>query len=93
MWECIGWIVRFKPEDVDVTRRLSWRPYIKPTANHVPLRASSNHSKGIHAAWPVTEVARMHRLSCTAQDFHVYRDIKLNSLAFLYAKFHQSILR
>jgi len=57
----------YKPAEFE--GRLQWKPYVKPTANHVPLHWSSSHPASTHCTWPKTEMARMHRLSLSRQDF------------------------
>ena len=48
---------------------LSWKPYCKPTARHVPLHESSAHPVSIHSAWPVNEIQRAYKNSCRWSDF------------------------
>jgi len=67
------WI--YRPETYDGS--LAWKPYIKPTARHVPLGSDSNHHMGIHRSWPITELQRMHKLSCDPRTSRGYRQEKL----------------
>ena len=48
--------------------RLDWKPFIKPTARHVPLSQSSCHASCIHRSRPVAEMSKMHALSLHADD-------------------------
>ncbi len=50
---------------------LAWKPFVKPTAVHVPLHSSSIHPRSTHTSWPVAEIARMYRRSLFVKDFTV----------------------
>ena len=39
--------------------RLRFRPYVKPTARHLPLSPFSVHPRSVHGSWPVAEAARL----------------------------------
>ena len=56
--------------------RLQYMPYVKPTANHIPLGQSSEHSVAIHRSWPPAEIQRMHGLSFHRYHFEEFRDLK-----------------
>jgi len=58
--------------------RLDYKPFVKPTARHIPLSSSSKHAPRVHKSWPVAEVARMHRLAMHKHDFI---DFKLAKIA------------
>ena len=62
----------------DASGALDFRPYIKPTARHIPLINSSRHLPSIHTGWPKAEIMRMHRLSLHAEDFEWFKRIKLD---------------
>jgi hypothetical protein len=71
----------YKTAGSDGITRLRWKPYIKPTARHVPLTSDSCHPRSCHRAWPVAEIGRMHVRSCRATDFGVFRDLKIGRFA------------
>lgn len=68
-------IMIYKPTNVNVMRKLEWRPFIKPSAKHVPLSNSSMHPEFVHRTWPVTEVIRMFHLSIHRYDFLHFPDL------------------
>ena len=74
----------FKPDNFQFHGKLGWRPHIKPTARHVPLHVSSNHPMSVHEGWPIAEIRRMHRLSCTRQLFHMYRQAKIERFSWFF---------
>jgi len=74
----------FKPKNFEDHGKMSWQPHIKDTARHVPLHCSSNHPKGVHEAWPVTEIRRMHRLSVSKHQFLAFRELKIQRFASFY---------
>ena len=59
------------------TCRISFSPYIKDTANHVPLGPGSLHHRSVHEHWPVMEVARMCRLSRARSTEQHFRERKI----------------
>jgi hypothetical protein len=61
------------------------RPYIKPTARHIPLSSDSVHPLSVHRSWPVAEVRRMRR---RASDMSVGQDWG----AFKIARFRHYLL-
>ena len=67
----------YKRSNVSDTRRLSYKPYIKPTARHVPLSETSEHPMHVHRSWPLSEIQRMFDLSERAVDFEEFRQKKL----------------
>ncbi len=67
----------FKGEDFVSTSLLSHRPYIKPTARHIPLSHTSVHNWSVHRSWPVSEIARMHELSMSKLHFEHFRNLKV----------------
>ena len=56
---------------------LSHKPYIKPSARHIPLSPDSSHHPAIHSAWPIAEINRMRARSVKLSDFHHFRYIKV----------------
>ena len=56
---------------------LSFEPYIKPSARHVPLSSWSYHPEAVHRSWPVAEMVRMTRRSSTGNAGIRWREIKL----------------
>lgn len=62
--------------------RLEYRPYVKPTACHIPLHASSVHACSIHRAWPLAEIKRMSSRSILDSDFQHHRMMKLERFAW-----------
>ncbi len=57
---------------------LRWKPFVKPTARHIPLSSSSCHSWRCHNSWPVAEVKRMHSRSVEHRHFLEARASKLD---------------
>lgn len=49
---------------------LKFKPYVKPTARHIPLASDSYHPWGVHKSWPVAEMLGMSRRS---SDVHLAR--------------------
>ena len=49
--------------------RLLYRPYIKPTAVHVPLHETSCHPASVHKSWPLSEIRRLKKRSLRRCDF------------------------
>ena len=64
--------------------RLSFRPFIKPSAKHIPLGSDSFHPRSIHRSWPLSEVKRMHARSDSLLDFRKFREIKLNRWKYFF---------
>jgi hypothetical protein len=62
---------------VDAVTQLAWKPYVKPTARHVPLSSSSCHSMSCHRSWPKAEIQRMFSRSCFDRDFQEAKEAKL----------------
>jgi hypothetical protein len=67
----------FKGDDFSSTGLLRYRPFIKPTARHIPLSHTSIHSWSVHRSWPISEVARMFELSMTKEHFELFRNRKV----------------
>lgn len=53
--------------------RLAWRPFVKPSALHVPLSSTSMLANSIHKSWPVAEISRMYRRSLSKEHFEAAR--------------------
>ena len=68
----------FKGASVGQTQRLSYMPFIKPTARHIPSSSESNHHEGVLQSWPVAEIRRMHDLSQSPDVFPRFRDLKIS---------------
>ena len=66
------------------TGRLCFRPYIKPTAQKVPLSASSIHDPSIHSAWPQAEIKRLFNRACTRRDFHIAKKTLAARFAYFF---------
>ena len=58
------------------TGHLSYKLYVKPTAQHVPLASNSNHHVSVHWSWPCAEVHRIARRSSS----HVFFNHAKSSL-------------
>ncbi len=58
--------------------RLAWKPYVKASARHIPLSATSCHSPSCHRSWPVGKIRRMHSRSCIPRHFQSARQAKLD---------------
>ena len=54
---------------------LAWKPFFKPTSQHLPLACDSGHAPPIHSSWPKAEILRMSKRSSS-------------EIAFLRAKDH-----
>ncbi len=57
---------------------LSWRPFVKPTARHIPLSSESYHPASVHKSWPQAEMLRMTRRSADAATAASWRQAKLD---------------
>ena len=58
--------------------KLAFRPFVKPSARHVPLASDSLHPPAVHLSWPVCEVARMHSRSIYSHDYASFRKQKID---------------
>ena len=57
----------FKPRSFSNTGLIGFRPYVKPSANKVPLHPNSAQPSAIHKAWPIAEISRIRKhSSCEA---------------------------
>ena len=72
----------YKPSHFMQSGRLGYRPYIKDSAQKVPLSNTSVHDPSIHAAWPLAEAKRMYRRSSTYRDFCVARHELAKTLTY-----------
>jgi hypothetical protein len=57
--------------------KIVWRPYVKPSAKHLPLHHDSLHAPATHISWPMAEMRRLSKLSFFSHDFENARDLKL----------------
>ena len=57
---------------------LGYKPFIKPSARHVPLASDSAHQRSVHLSWPLAEIRRMWLRSSCWQDFRKFRDLKIS---------------
>lgn len=57
--------------------KIVWRPYVKPTALHLPLHHESLHIPATHVSWPIAEMRRLHQLSTFSHEFEHARNLKL----------------
>ena len=62
---------------------LSWTPYVKPTAVHLPLHHESQHPVHVHKSWIMSETRRMAARSRTWDVFHHHRLLKVNRWQYL----------
>ncbi len=53
------------------------RPYVKPTARHLPLHHDSLHHPSVHISWPQAEMLRLYKPSSLCYDFERARDLKV----------------
>ena len=67
----------FRSINVFESRRLSFKPFIKPSAQHIPLGSDSEQPRHVHTSWPISEISRMHRLSQHPQGFKEFKQRKL----------------
>ena len=63
------------------SRSLCFRPFVKPTARHIPLASHSEHPWRVHASWPIAEMARMRSRSMLTADFVRFSRLKLARFA------------
>ena len=63
---------------------MSWRPFVKDSAVHVPLSMSSAHPSHTHAAWPQNEIVRMNKRSRDVSDFIEFRRMKTEKFKNFY---------
>ena len=59
---------------------LRHRPYVKPTARHIPLDQRSWHPHTVHRSWPLAELQRHHRNSMMRKDFDQIKATFLHKL-------------
>ena len=48
--------------------RFGWKPFVKPTARHIPLSHHSHHAPFVHKSWPVGGIRRMYKNSLHHSD-------------------------
>ena len=53
---------------------LAWKPYFKPTSQHLPLAGDSGHAPPIHRSWPKAEILRMSKRSSSEIAFLCAKD-------------------
>jgi hypothetical protein len=68
----------FKASEHGAPHRLAWRPYVKPTARHVPLSSASCHPMSCHRSWPRAEIQRMFSRASFRADFECAKQQKLS---------------
>ena len=66
--------------------RLGWKPYVKPSARHIPLSCDSCHAEHVHKSWPVSEIRRMYNRSKRVEDFEVARGRMLQRFEYFYMR-------
>ena len=71
-------IFLYKGLHSDGSYSLEHRPFVKPTARHVPLSVSSDHNPSVHKSWPPAEIARMYMLSKHKEDFEFFKMLKIS---------------
>ena len=76
---------------VEPGRTLSYRPFIKSTARHLPLSYTSNHPSFQHMCWPRAEISRMFERSACMTDFEKFAQLKVGR--FRECLMESSILR
>ena len=76
-WVTMLDITIFKSDSFAVSGKFSWRPFIKPTARHIPLSSESAHPEFVHESWPLAEINRMHFLLQSQSDFVTYKELKI----------------
>ena len=42
---------------------VTWRPFFKPTSQHLPLASDSGHAPTVHSSWPKAEMGRISKRS------------------------------
>ncbi len=63
---------------------LRWKPYVKPTARHIPLSSSSCHTRRCHSSWPSAEIKRMYSRSVEHRHFLEAKALKLERFRSLF---------
>lgn len=58
--------------------KLVYKPYIKPSARHIPWGSVSSRSWGCHLAWPKAEVQCMFDRSFFRKHFEEFRELKVS---------------
>lgn len=64
--------------------RIVRRPFVKPTARHVPLHPSSTHPRGVHGGWQGSEIRSMYEQSMAMQHYEHFRKLTLDSFRFFF---------
>ena len=54
---------------------LKFRPFVKPSAQKIPLNQCSCHNLHIHESWPIANISRLYDRSSTWRDFCVARSL------------------
>ena len=80
----------YKPASFMGSGKLAWRPFIKASAQKLPLSHHSIHNPVIHTSWPLAEISRIYRRSWTEQVFSIAKSTLLE--AFSRAFMHEDIL-
>ena len=90
-WFCVPMldVLLLKKDDAGVTT-IGYKPYVKPTARHVPLHPDSTHEPSIHRSWPLGEVSRFYKTSSSRKYFDERKDIFIRRLRHNF--FDQSVL-
>jgi hypothetical protein len=57
---------------------VSFQPYVKSTARHIPLGSDSYHSWSTHRSWPLAECQRMFRRSSSQAIGRAWQESKVN---------------
>ena len=68
----------YKNCNVCSSNRLSYQPYIKPSARHVPLAPTIEQHSHVHLGWPISEVRRMWKLFENVDHFREFRQLKVD---------------
>ncbi len=64
--------------------QMAWKPFVKPTARHVPLRVMSAQSMSCHRSWPRAEIQRMFSRSCFEHHFQEAKSAKLTRFGWFF---------
>ena len=61
---------------------LRHKPYVKPTARHIPLGSDSYHPRSVHQSWPRAEMLRLHKRASLPQQSLLFRLAKITRFAY-----------
>ena len=63
---------------------LRHKPYVKPTARHIPLGSDSYHPRSVHQSWPRAEMLRLHKRASLPQQSLLFRLAKKHDICIFW---------